>query len=503
MRNSEFLLSSAKNDFPENGEIQFYDYCSPALISGEYLISTEQKITWTERNVSQSYSASQSFLVDGPRFSIDGALVYSVFPAAAATGQFESILPNIVLTRKTLPWERTCNDQPPTNPPVPWLGLMVLSEGEASGIISTTFGNVVNPGNGIYGPQNLNDVTALQLQSPCMAIDIPVATFNAIVPSEDDLRYLSHVREVDMAYKELRSDVEEGWFSVVIANRFPSPGKRNTVCLVSFEGFYDNLYGKTPVPNTYTSVRMAVLASWSFTGLAAQDENFSTLVQNLNSCSLRLPNQPAQQATEAEQLVAAAFHDGYNAMNYLTRFGETTAAWYRGPFTPVQLSAIEQDPFFSAEAGMIYDQQTGLFDLSYAASWQIGRLLALADKEFAVTLMNWRRSQKVEAQIQLEHARTAERLTGLVTFNASDNQRSRRTVTQQLREFMTGSFPQLAAPQSNDQKPLIRSADPTGFGNRMNQMPGMLTQQELIELLEQGPALRESLKQFLTNRMKA
>lgn len=500
MKNSEFSLT-AKNDTPEP-EMQVFDYCQPALVSGKYEISTKQTITWTEQGVAQEYAKTQSFLVEGPRFSIDGSLVYGLFPAAGATGDFESVLPNIALTRKTLPWERTIDDRPPTDPPVPWVALMVFNEDEITGTFNTTFGNVVNPGAGILGPQNLSAVTESEKQSPCLAVDVPAGVFSKVVPSLEDLRYLAHCREVDMAYKELRNDVVDGMFSVVIANRFPTPAKTNYACLVSLEGFSAYLYGNT-IPASYTTVRMAVLASWSFTGLPAQDENFSQLMTNLNACSLRLPNLPPATGGEAEQLVASAFHDGYVALNYLTRFGEETAAWYRGPLTPVLLNDVPQEPYFSAEAAMIYDEVTGLFDLSYAVAWQIGRLLALSDKEFAVAVMNWRKGEKTETNVYLEQERAAERLKGIVKAERLSSSPDRQFITRQLHHFLVHDFAKKVAPADQKKHPLFRTGDFSGQMKKGHRrLPGMLSREEVLKVLKKGPRLEQSLRELLFHKNK-
>ncbi len=50
---------------------------------------------------------------------------------------------------------------------------------------------------------------------------------------------------------------------------------------------------------------------------------------------------------------------------------------------------------------------TGMFDVSYAAAWELGRLLALQSKTFSISLYNWKRAhaqQLRQAEEQLLHA---------------------------------------------------------------------------------------------------
>jgi hypothetical protein len=381
------------------------------------------------------------------------------------------------------------------------VALMIFTADEVAKVVNGTVGKVVAPENkNIMGPQLTIPVTDAEKENQCLMIDIPKDTFNAVVPSRSDLPYLAHCREVDMANKELRADVAEGWFSVVVANRFPQPGSMNYACLVSLEGFADYLYGGTPIPAQYSTVRMAVLASWSFTALPKQGETFKELVQNIDACSLHLKNKPANLVTQEEQLVAAAFHDGYVAMNYLTRQGERSAAWYRGPFTPEQLKYVKLQPFFSAESGMIYDRNTGLFDMSYAVAWQIGRLLALSDAEFAVGLMKWRKTQKVAHNLKLEQSNTFNRIQGLLGnvephLLAFDD---KKAITGLIHSFLAVSFSAMVAPPAGiNAEPLIKTGDPTGTKEVADKMPGLLSEQQLLDVLRSGPFMKDRLQQII------
>lgn len=495
MKNSEFILDAPADD--SKVEMQLYDYCAPPLLSGTYTIETSQKVVWTDKKVNEQYDKVQQFWVDGPRFTIEPANIYSIFPPANKQGHYKPYLPNIVLTKRTLPWERTIDGAPPAKPPVPWMTLLVFTEGEIEKVKNGTVAEVVTPGDSkIMGPQGLK-VTDAEKATQCLMVDIPRNVFSAVVPAKAELPYLAHCREVDMAHKELRSDIMEGWFSVVMANRFPTPNKLNHICLVSLEGFGNYLYGGSAIPAQYDKVRMAVLATWSFTTLEQQGETFRDLAQNINACSLHLPNKPATVVTDAEKLVAAAFHDGYTAMTYKTRQGEKTAAWYRGAFTPVKRDKVKIDPFFSAESGMIYDQKTGLFDLSYAVAWQIGRLLALSDSEFAVGLMKWRKSQKVAQNLKVEQHHTLGRMQGLFTKqNPQLEVADRKLIADLIHNFLSVDFAGQANP-SKEEVPLIRTGDPTGTKARAADMPGLLSPEEVAELLQHGPFMKNRLKQLI------
>ncbi|MCK5237472.1 MAG: hypothetical protein KAR06_10865, partial [Deltaproteobacteria bacterium] len=59
-------------------------------------------------------------------------------------------------------------------------------------------------------------------------------------------------------------------------------------------------------------------------------------------------------------------------------------------------------PIMTADEAVRYDPETGMMDISYASAWQIGRLLALQDKEFSVSLYNWKRSSTIETVMAFE-----------------------------------------------------------------------------------------------------
>jgi hypothetical protein len=91
------------------GEIQFHQWCEPPLEPGEYQVEVTQTVQELADDPTSkgSYRSKFSFSVAGPRFALNPAEVYSVYPPKGQIGDFANSLPHVVFTRRTLPWERS------------------------------------------------------------------------------------------------------------------------------------------------------------------------------------------------------------------------------------------------------------------------------------------------------------------------------------------------------------------------------------------------------------
>src|SRR5204863_5729535 len=156
---------------------------------------------------------------------------------------------------------------------------------------------------------------------------------------------------------------------------------RNIAHLVSLEGFAPYL---VDLPNwgSYTKVRLASLASWSFT-CKPRGGSFRHLMLNLikdqpkggDRLRLALPVKDGVQQAESDR-VKKALQQGYAALPYDTRTGEHSFAWYHGPFVPHPVAPFSGlQHFASSAAATINDSDTGAFDLAYAPAMEIGPLL--------------------------------------------------------------------------------------------------------------------------------
>jgi hypothetical protein len=389
-----------------SGDIQFYDRYKPALQAGEtpYTLTAKQTLTSTAgASLSQAPSATAQFWISAPRFALDPSEIQSLFPPANSSGHYDLTLANIVLKERSLPWEREVE---PNSPNTPWLALLVFAEdeillpGSATGLTNPTRASSCAVSEFIKS----TDPTILDLNLPaqpgdpatCQTIQISTATFDTIVPRIDDLPWLAHVRQVNTDNKTTAQAIGNGWFSVVIANRFPTESSgtaaRYIAHLVSLEGYADYLTDTPPTwPTGVTTARLVSLASWTFQS-RPDGLDFTALLKNLTGAPggadlrLRLPGPATAPAADTPAANAAsALDQGYAALPYETRVGDETFAWYHGPLVPYPVGEVTAvaGPYTSASAATVYEPASGTFDLSYAACWEVGRLLALRDRAYA------------------------------------------------------------------------------------------------------------------------
>src|SRR5262249_23634958 len=84
-------------------------------------------------------------------------------------------------------------------------------------------------------------ITALQVDGSTTA-DFVVAKhslLSSIMPSIEELKLLTHCRQVNVDYKELSAGSSDGYFSVVMSSRLPEKDKKYVACLVSVEQRWD------------------------------------------------------------------------------------------------------------------------------------------------------------------------------------------------------------------------------------------------------------------------
>lgn len=481
--------------------IEFIQACQPRLQAGDYRLTVAETVHVDDEQTPSYDGQSTFFAVQGPRFVLDPESVHAIYPPPGHTGEFKEMVPMVVLKRRTLPWERTIDGDPPPadKAPVPWLAVLSLTPDDFSSpqqetdnlmppVVPRTVKELLSPPEGVIGPKITLSSTESEDQ-PVMTIDIDADLFTRLVPTLGELPYLAHARRVSVAAKDLTGIDPEGYFSLVIGNRFPKAGVQNQNYLVSLEGFQDYLDGTSTAPKG-SKMRLVCMLRWNFECTSGQ--TFRQLVANLDAGLLRrpLPQNVAEPEEGSPQKAALdALRMGYTALAHTTRQGEQTASFARGPLTPMHLVRDTEFPVPRSDALLRYDPAYGLFDVSYAAAWQIGRLRALQDKSFSVALFNWRRANQSRFIRILHRARHYRQFGPKLHpgISAENFVEYRWLSSDDLRRWLLELGTQLAGDDPSRIGLLGPLADPSGLDDRRESMPGIFDRQA-ISLIAKGDA---------------
>jgi len=297
---------------------------------------------------------------------------------------------------------------------------------------------------------------------PVRYLDVPAPLFNAICPSLDDLKMMAHVRAVEMEHKPIAADQtvdQEARYAVLAGNRLPEtkldmktaespepnvPAGANLALLISLENMESSLRGHAAA-NQYDTevstkpdgfVRVVVLYQWRFTSLQDTSFEFETLLKSLNGRAAgsgkfeapvpdpfpRAPLPSIETGNDnGKAIVRDMLASGFLPLNHVSRLpiGSDnpapiiTVSWHRGPFIPYgafvpALEFLSNDPsmprplFYSADQLLRFDPNVGMYDVSYALAWQLGQLLALADRNFSTALYRWKKQVAMEYRAALE-----------------------------------------------------------------------------------------------------
>jgi len=393
-------------------EITFADGFEPSLRAGRYAVEATQRLEISSEKEPIEFPADKTVYVSAPRFALGPGEIYSVYPPEGQSGSFHAALPHIVLTRKTLPWERTI-DGVRTEDDIrpPWMALLTLDDDEIAErqIQITTVplhefyqpqvdrfpdrGAAVRPPAIVSEPGERVGAAGAD-GDQCLVARMPAALLRDIGPALDELRFLAHARQVGTEGKDVADAVGDGWLAVVVGNRRPRPGIRNHGLLVSLEGFggilkqqrADNLTAK---PAEW--VQLAVLHHWTY---VSEGHTFRELLNGLTTKDGKerdvwLRALPERKATGGKAFDALWL--GYTALGHRMRQGGQTVSWYRGPLIPMPVETGTYHAIHgNADEALQYDPGTGLFNVSYSAAWQLGRLLALQNLDFANSLLHRR-----------------------------------------------------------------------------------------------------------------
>lgn len=392
--------------------VSFHDHYIPSLEAGMYEVSIKSHIGLSdadlkigaEKDTYFDEPVKRDFEVRSPQFFLSTTEIHSLFPPLSSVSEYSEVLPNIVMHTRTLPWERIVDQEAGT----PWLHLIALKEGEVpfdekgNALLKNMTVNEFLKQQDVLTPEIDSALVASDvLNANCNAIDVPTELFTSMLPSKTELPYLTHVREVDVS-KQAHIECEDyGWFSVVVGNRFLHANQgeefaKYSLHLISLEGVEAALKkgGKD-------TISLVSLFNWSCTSQSHEGKSFSELATHFVTQSEGDPDnlllrKPLSQEERGEDHPAIEqLQMGYTPINYNLHTGEETFAWYRGPFTPVVAQDLPRENHYrysSSDAALIYGENFGLFDCSYASAWTIGRLLALSNGAYSQALYRFRKT---------------------------------------------------------------------------------------------------------------
>jgi len=298
---------------PKIGHFVLHSNVMPQITAGRYELRSEQ----TGLPFTVAAETTHTY-VSAPRFTMPIDQIISTFPPANAEGAFGDRLPQIVLKRRTLPWER--NPAGAVNPsPTPWLALVVVAEGEAELSTAAPVAECVTEGTTLLDPDDKDVEQGLYLA-------VTETVVKKIFPCEQDLALLAHVREVDINDTELANGDDDGWLAVVLANRLPvfetAHGKpvRYMACLVNVEGQLAALPPPVPAVDEFEFV---LAQDWSVLGGIAYAGGADKVVMgNVSSGVLAHDLSPARTRGASRQRAAGSMAQGQPPISASLHGGE-------------------------------------------------------------------------------------------------------------------------------------------------------------------------------------
>jgi len=393
------------------GSINFISYDKPSITDGVYDLSVSQGFAVGTGTVNPNDTQKHLKIAAlGPRFSLEPQLITGKFPPDKSMGQYFTVLPHIVFKRSILPWERKISKDARYED-APWLALLLFTKEDKFSLQTVTLGTLRNPPP--HSDWQFPNITLEPGQNDgdrVLVIDVPGTTLQNVLPSAEALPYLAHVRQsADQA------DAPE--YAILVCGRLPKPGSECTVHLVSLEDRTD-LLDSFDVNKTY---RLVSLTSWNF-GLTTSDVTFKDLVETAyktdtdkspNETSknvLRMPTlDPNGQVLElgTNAKINGLYRQGLVPLPHQTRQGNQLVSWFRGPLLPgatKQVVDFTKLNITAADELVQYDSNLGMFDVSYAAAWELGRLLMLRRRRISVAFYNWKRAySQASKQVRLRH----------------------------------------------------------------------------------------------------
>lgn len=427
------------------GEEQLYSFYVPGLQAGLHTIDVLQEInaSGSEKDVKNSHD----FNVIGPRFSLPEGALDSFYPPQGHADRAE-VLPSVVFTDPTLPWERpaTAARLPDfSRNRVPWLAVLSFTQDElrlSPAELAEVFSDVALKDAGKQDDTLGTTVLASDVQKLKNTNTKPIL-YDGSADGEDTKanliflrsklflslfakydsdgnrvpnqvgdqehcyvshhRFLAHLRHINLDGTSAAgmTDSEDHVYSVVVGHRAGPLSIEKPTPMVAH---LINIEGVDAMSTTISEkfVSMVSLHSWEYTclppGSLDVESAFEHLGDGLNVMRPQLSKTDTDKLNNEGNVglrVRKRLTDGFSLLRYRIQTGELAPAFTRGPFTPTTVKFPDVPPWppnsTTGTKLQILDPHLNIMDITYSGAWNLGKTLGLAQPEFAAALSRVRK----------------------------------------------------------------------------------------------------------------
>ena len=310
------------------------------------------------------------------------------------------MLPHVVLRRSVLPWERRATEAEETGTTrTPWLAIVLEvhppvgddgppGDGPSRTVARSTFfgppdGTPYHAELAVDGADRVSDATDGVTPTTTLALAIPKSG----LPDPTTAQQFCHVRIQDGGRQAFVVSSRRAWPPADSDPEDDAPvpleGVLVTAHVVSLEKLFTQ---DLDALDDDDAVLVPSLHHWDYTILPEDEHGFAHLAKRVDVGSLT----PSAPSVAPDSTVAGA---GIVPLRHELRNGDVVTSWYHGPLSP-------QAPTFSgidrpsgadrSDALLVWDPDAGRIDVSYAAAWELGRLLAVHEPQVVEQLLRWK-----------------------------------------------------------------------------------------------------------------
>lgn len=125
--------------------------------------------------------------------------------------------------------------------------------------------------------------------------------------------------------------------------------------------------------------------------------DFASILRHINQnpSTLRLPGKTTDFHLLSDEKYGKYLQQSFIPSPHYFRNGDVTVSWFHGPLVANDSMSSQISLTLPAKASdqlLQYYEEYGMLDASYAAAWELGRLLALQDQSFSKALYSWKRN---------------------------------------------------------------------------------------------------------------